>query len=700
MTLASIVTFFLSLIGLGISATFFIKKEQFSNNSLERFIMKLGLGLAFVPLLIVIMNTVKIPLNWKIFLALSWITPVITGFIALKKNDFKIKTPKLALEIKKSTLVSTSFIIGIILFSTILGSVYLKGSFGYPWLEDGDPWQHASGIKYVSEQQTYSQDFEWQSKTIHNHYLEPYTPAYDAFLGILDQQSPNLQWTMKFFNVLMIVLGHIFFYFFAKEFMRSEKKGFLATTLVILIPSFMSHFIWAQTLAITLFFPAFYALLKSTKEKKWIIPSVIAVSGIMLSQASNAFIFGIFFGILWLTHVFVKKNLQLSLLAGGFFGFLVSILIYYIPTIMKFTWDGFKSRSGFSAATANSGGDGGGVLYTLKDFFSSDLFGKIDNAVGFGKILFGILLISLVVILIGFIYRAIQKKNVVTEGNSWIITTLFWLIFSFIGVNGARLPISLMSYRFWVILSIPVVIIAAQGMFSTIKLIETLRRKTKTMLPTIFLGMSILVSVSFLLIIPNSQAGNNIFTKYPFALWSIIILLALEAILFFSSFSIQDKKFITIAKTALWITLILGVVISSGLPKYTVQTATWPPHAYANQAEISDYVNLRDAYENQMVFPFCNNRHFWQTHKIIGNNMLHHYWVDGVYELKQRIYNASSEEINSFLKQHDYKYLLIDGGCVAESGAEETNAQAQRLLSSGLFAIDWQGSSSIMFRVV
>ena len=73
MSYLSIILFFVYTFGLGFTITSFVKN---SNNFLERNLMRIGFGLAFLPFLGLILNLIRVPIDWKIMLALSLLYPV------------------------------------------------------------------------------------------------------------------------------------------------------------------------------------------------------------------------------------------------------------------------------------------------------------------------------------------------------------------------------------------------------------------------------------------------------------------------------------------------------------------------------------------------------------------------------------------------------------------------------------------------
>lgn len=246
MSIITLLLFFAYSFGLGFTVTNFIKN---SKNFLERNLMRIGIGLGVFVVLGVILNFLHILIDWKIFLALSLILPL---FVLFKKIKLKeLKTPKLKLKLTKSNL-SILIALGIFFFCL---HMYVDGAFQYPYMEDDDPWAHAMTAKYVSVSKTVNDppNFDF-------HYIDPYSPGYTMLMAILHQTNDSISWTLKFFNSLIISLGILFFYFFAKSFTKNRNKALFATFILAVIPSYFTHFIWAHTFVIMLFFPTMYCL--------------------------------------------------------------------------------------------------------------------------------------------------------------------------------------------------------------------------------------------------------------------------------------------------------------------------------------------------------------------------------------------------------------------------------------------------------
>src|SRR3989338_4100315 len=277
-SLLSIFLFFVYAWGLVFTATYFLKKPL---HFFERFFLNIGVGLGIFPILSIILNFLRIPLDWKIFLMLSVAFPLyfFGKKLISKKNSFSVNKPQLT----KTTAVL--FIVIIIALLSLY--MYTKGAFAYPYLEDEDPWGHAMGAKYVAlEKSAYDPHLKNVEEEIDPvlSYIDPYPPAYDVFMGVLHQTSPDLPWTLKFFNALIISLCLLFFYLFSKKFLDSAAKALLATFFLAMAPAYFSHFIWAHSYVVALFFPAMYALLMIAEDKRWFWIASLLVASIWVTQ--------------------------------------------------------------------------------------------------------------------------------------------------------------------------------------------------------------------------------------------------------------------------------------------------------------------------------------------------------------------------------------------------------------------------------
>jgi hypothetical protein len=472
----TVLLFFAIISGLGFSATYLLI-GKFEDN-LEKFLMSIGIGLGIFPLLAVTLNLMHIPLHWLTFLILALLGPL----AALFKNKFSM--PQIKINISKSSI----YTLIVIILASVLLFVYLKGAFGYPYFEDDDPWGHSIGTTYIAEHKTFSR-YTNEPVTKDNFfrtYMEPYPPAYDTLMGILYQTNDSVMWTLKFFNALLIALGIIFFYLFAAEFSQSRRKAIWATFVITILPCFMSHFIWAQTLGIVLIFPAFYCFEKIKHNWKWAIPGALVTAGIFLSQPSTAAFFAIMFAIYFAAKLFAahpgKEKLfskENTLLLISWVGGAILSMIYWIPTLIKYGW--MLTLEGVGVATelfeAGTADTSGGIIYGIMDYVIAPLASKMDQPTGIG-IFASLLLIFSIIILIA------NYKKVKT--SYYLMTILLWLIFTFIGTEGNALPFKLFPHRFWAFMAIPVAFLAAEGIVTISKSLKNPALKYSVLLVIIF----------------------------------------------------------------------------------------------------------------------------------------------------------------------------------------------------------------------
>ena len=438
MVVLSVLYFFVVTFCLGFTATAFVKN---SDNFLERNLMRIGFGLALLPFLGLVLNLAKLPAHWLILLVLSLIYPVYYLF-----KNFKSFHPAF-----KLTKTNLNILLMLLIF---LGSFYIygTGAFKYPYLEDDDSWSHAVGVKYVSIEKT---AFTSNGKLFH--YMDPYPPTYDLLLGILHQTNDSVYWTLKFFNALIISLGFVFFYFFAAEFMGSPRKALFATFVLASVPAFLSHFIWALALSVPLYFVTFYAVEKIKHDKKWWIVAALVMVTTLTSSPTHSAYFGILFVLYFLAKMALERKFLLYPLLAGFLGVLLSFLVWWLPMILRYGVTGVLRGVGLASyeGVLNVGGTSN-TAYTLGDFIWTKTTNMINNPIGIG------IVVSLLV-LIGVIALLIRYKRLLQPEHHWLAISLIWFLMALYAVNAANMPIKLSPFRAWMILAIPVSLLAAEG---------------------------------------------------------------------------------------------------------------------------------------------------------------------------------------------------------------------------------------------
>jgi len=630
MSFITILLFFIYTWGLGFAITSFVKNSE---DFFERNLMRIGIGLGVIPILGVFLNLVHIPLHWIVFLLLSIAVPVY--FLIRKKgnlNSISFSKPNL-LKIKKSNL----YVLAVFLLFFILLYVMVKGAFVYPWLEDGDSWHHAVAAKYIAIKHTaYGQtpDFKISS------YMAPYPPGYSILMAILHQTSPSILWTLKFFNALIVSLTVIFFYFFVKEFTGSKSKALFSTFVFTCIPCFLSHFIWSHSLIMVLFLLAFYCLEMIKHDKRWAYAAAVVMAGIFVTQPSQSIKFVILLGFYFIIKSVLEKRFQKHVFFAGLGGLVLSFMWWYNNLYLlrrgaikaaatgevfngtglfeKIVWNLQKNFPNYSGSATR--------VYTFNDFFVAKSQNMINNPIGVGIIISLLLFIALV-------YVVIRYKSLIKKENHWVIITLAWLLFTFLGINSMtfNLPVGLFGFRFWMLFAIPVAILASEGL----------------------------------------------------------------------EFLIKIAKKIKISSSIVVIIIIIGILLTSGYQKYTVNTAIWPFQDFTSMEEMQSYLWLKNLPIDIKVLPLCFN-----DFSVIGLDKMSYAWETSVIKFKDESINKTPADINSFLKRWGYEYIIIDAHCIEKFGQNETNAKLQEIATSPLYfqiaypSQETQPKGAFIFKVV
>lgn len=450
MVLLSVFLFFVYCYGLGFTASSFVKNSE---NFLERNLMRLGYGLALVPFLALVLNIARIPADWRIMLLLSIAYPVFYMIKNYKKIDFS-KLSKI-----KVTKTDLSILLMLVIFAANF-YIYASGAFNYPYLEDDDSWAHTFGVKFISMG---GNAFAEEAGLVR--YINPYPPSYDILLGILHQTNDSMYFTLKFFNALIISLGTIFFYFFVKEFTGNRNKALFAAFALLSIPAFMSHFIWSISLAVPLYFVVFYALERIKHDNKWwIIAALVLATGLTSSPTHSTYL-GLFVLLYLITKMILERKVPAYHSMAGIFGVMLAFAFWWLPMISRYGFIGTLRGlgvAGSGAAALNIAGTGDRG-YTFSDFFIAKDVNMINNPIGIGLVL------SLLTI-VGVLFIIFRYKSLLKEENRWLIITSVWFLFTLYAVNAAKFPIKLSPFRAWMLLAIPVCILAAHGAFNLMEI--------------------------------------------------------------------------------------------------------------------------------------------------------------------------------------------------------------------------------------
>lgn len=136
-----------------------------------------------------------------------------------------------------------------------------------------------------------------------------------------------------------------------------------------------------------------------------------------------------------------------------------------------------------------------------------------------------------------------------------------------------------------------------------------------------------------------------------------------------------------ISKSIIWLILIIFIFYTSGVQKYAVNTAVWPPGAFwTSNEEIQGYMWFKDNLPpDTKVFTFSNNALVNALDKFICH------WCKEVSGYQRVGFNQSSQQNYNWLKKEKYNYIIIDGQTARKFGANETNNKLNELQKSGLF---------------
>jgi len=649
MDLFTIILFFVYTFGLGFTATSFLKN---SPHLLERNFMRLGIGLSVFVILGMLLNLLRIPLDWKIFLVVSLAYPLY--YLITKRKGFKGFT------IKKSDL----FALVALLFCLFTIYMHAQGAFSYVWLEDGDPWIHASGVKAIAQEKTAFLPIE---TTAHIRYVDPYPPGYDLLMGILYQTSHEMIWTLKFFNILFIALGILFFYFFAKEFTQHRGKALFASFVLMLVPAYLSHFIWAHSLVMTLIFPFFYSLLQARHDKKWYYLSALCLGSIILVQFTQAVKIIVLFVLFAAVYGFYDRKHLKYYLAVLFGALLLSGVLWWGPERIRYGDDFLSVLSGRAGGTLSveSGRLGTpymGVLgsatrmYYFNDFFIAKGQGQINSPVGWGWTIF-------ILVVLGFVCLAASfKASLWGKENANRLTSVLWFIFTFAGLYGGTVFfLSLFSFRFWMLNAIVVALIAAEGMYFIL-------RKRSAPIKWALLAI-VIVGIIFSAGIP----------KYEF-------------------------------NTSEWFP-----------QQETVQVTVGPDGQVTGYKFKETYQFIKDLPVDTKVFYLCHHSKIGD-HEMIAFDKYSCPWCVDHLEFRQQAFNESGwtltpEEAHAWLKEKEYEYLVLEDVCTqtlrgglintygtpkdiaTEIGLNSTNPFVTNFVNSPLFSPAKMIQNSIVLKV-
>jgi hypothetical protein len=483
-----VLLFFLMSYGFGYSITFFMKN---SSSFFERNLIRIGIGIGVVPILGILLSTLRVPLYWWLMFLISFVIPLYHLFLYVRNrinaSDFKLHLNKDLLKIKKSNIY---IILVFIMFLVIIGVMY-HGAFKNPWLEDGDSWGHLKVVKYMSLEKTmYEPEVGYRIAR----YAEPYPVGFDLLVSLTDQVANSSYWNLKFINLLLISLSTIFIYFFVKRFTGDMNLALFASLIITIIPSFLSHFIWSKSLSTMLFFPALYSACMITKDRRWMIPLIIIGASILVTQPDAIFYYGMFLILFWLVKAIQTRSFQKHLFFSGL-GSLILSQIFWLQMFFRHGLEQLLFRIGIrekGAVTLTHLARIRGTdisQYSFNDFFIVKTTNMINNPIGWGIFLTLLLILGIIY----FVYKSFKQKQYLKE-NPWLVISIVWLAFTLFAVLGNNLysvthftlPF---PFRAWSFLAIPVAIMAGFGYLALVKFGKKIKIPALIIFLIIFAGL-------------------------------------------------------------------------------------------------------------------------------------------------------------------------------------------------------------------
>lgn len=387
---------------------------------LELIVIMLGLFLALIPIAGVMLNFFG--LVKSIFLFSLCFVLIVVFF-------FKIISLELVRPSKSTILAYCLFFVMFLIFTI--------GSFSYPWLEDDDPYGYAVVASYIHEKGTFSK----QADIYLDNYIEPNTVGYPILLSSFYGIFGDMNFTLKFINALVISLALLFFFFLVKELFKDEVYALLSMFVLACLPSFLTHFIFATSFAMMIFILAFYFVVRSREEPLFVVPAILSIAGLLVTHHLVGFVFGLFF-IIYLCF-YREKNVLLC----GAGGVMLSCL-FWIPNLIKYGIEGVMNQLGINSVSNIVGT--GDKLYGIKDFFFASKYNLINVPIGWGIMIF-LLVIAFLVYFV-FCYNKLHKNHKLV---------FMWFLLALLGLLSVYLPVKFMPFRWWTFLAIPVAIMAA-----------------------------------------------------------------------------------------------------------------------------------------------------------------------------------------------------------------------------------------------
>ena len=172
--------------------------------------------------------------------------------------------------------------------------------------------------------------------------------------------------------------------------------------------------------------------------------------------------------------------------------------------------------------------------------------------------------------------------------------------------------------------------------------------------------------------------GNALpFKLFPHRAWCFLaipcVILAVWAF-----WAIIDGVRNKVAKTAIILILITGLLWTCAYPKFVVETSAWPPGTVWTPNEFAGYQWLKDRNVTDIVWPLC---YLGAEEKPISLGLHGMPYDLETYSMQKQIFNNTPVDMQGFITKKRISYLMIDAQCITNYGLNETNALVNGLLN-------------------
>src|SRR5262249_30360571 len=129
--------------GLGTTLTRWLPEPD---ELLDRNLVRAALGVGVFPILTILLDALRVPLAWWVYLPIALTTPLATLGRASARSP------------RRARRWASGSLLGAVLCGALLFSAYVYGAYRYPYLEDRDAQTNAASASFVALEGTFRLD--------------------------------------------------------------------------------------------------------------------------------------------------------------------------------------------------------------------------------------------------------------------------------------------------------------------------------------------------------------------------------------------------------------------------------------------------------------------------------------------------------------------------------------------------------------